>query len=122
MLWLMSDEDIRRFYAFVPVLFWPVLWWNLYRLQRWAEGQEGLGPLAVNCTKYGYVYIRYRVPPRDDWRQACATAGQEHWEWGCLEPVPDYAGFLRLIAPKRVRPRSAPWAELCPAPIPADTS
>lgn len=35
----MSRADIHRFFAVTPFLFWPVLMWNLYWLQRYLEGE-----------------------------------------------------------------------------------
>lgn len=49
----MSRSDIIRFYAVTPVWFWPVLWWNLYRLNahmasRVAAGESVLAEIITN--------------------------------------------------------------------------
>ena len=91
----MSRSDILRFYAVTPVWFWPVLWWNLRRLDarmaaRMAAGESGLAEIFTNGNgRLGVRWIarvaaRWHLEPdfadlvaRDDpdaWARAFASA------------------------------------------------
>ncbi len=58
----MTRADILRFYAATPIWFWPVLWWNLFRLEatlarRCAAGESVLAEIVTNGR--GQVRVRW---------------------------------------------------------------
>ncbi len=58
----MTRADILRFYAATPLWFWPVLCWNLFRLEatlarRRAAGESVLAEIVTNG--HGRIRVRW---------------------------------------------------------------
>ena len=56
---MLTPAAIRKFYAFVPVWFWPVLAWNLFLYDRWARARhaEGHTNVLIAVTRWGQIEI-----------------------------------------------------------------
>jgi len=57
----MSPDDILRFYRATPVWLWPVLWWNLMRLDRAMAAlppeQQGLARILTDDR--GHIRVEW---------------------------------------------------------------
>jgi hypothetical protein len=87
---MIPHHELQRYHAFVPVLFWPVLWLNLARL--WstialcrAQGRRGLG---YRVLRNGTIMIVFMG---DSEAERCARAplGEDfdYTPWERLRPL-----------------------------------
>ena len=66
----MTRESIEQAYAFVPILYWPVLWLSFLRLRLWlkASGMEAC-LIRFAVTSRGRIIVRKIIEGRapDNW-------------------------------------------------------
>ena len=61
----MSRADVFSFYAATPILFWPVLAWNLYWLLRYLDREAGTYRflLRIRTSGRGRLYLEWIAKP-----------------------------------------------------------
>jgi hypothetical protein len=110
----MTRDDILRLYAATPIWFWPVLWWNLWRLDaymaaRMAAGESVLAEIFTNGR--GALRVRWIA-------EAAAPTFWRHDGPGVLELV-DLDAYARGFAAAACGwiPRAGLFGPTCDAPL-----
>ena len=77
----MSRDDLLRFYAATPIWLWPVLWWNLMRLDRAMAAlvPEDRGLARIFTDGRGHLRVEWiaRAGPADPF--CYLTDFAHHW-------------------------------------------
>jgi len=119
----MTRDDILRFYAATPIWFWPVLWWNLWRLDalmaaRLAAGESVLAEIFTNGR--GALRVRWiaRASAPEFWRHdgpdVLELADLDAHARGFAAAACGWIARAGLSAPSVEAPLHPPFAHLEP--------
>jgi hypothetical protein len=53
-----SDPHFADLFAHVPVICWPILWWQLNALFRWCK-REGRPDVLYSVSPWGFITLRH---------------------------------------------------------------
>lgn len=116
---MLDAAFVSRCYAHVPVLFWPVLAWNLYCYRCWVRDQRGttISHVSIEVTWFGWLRIVRTVRTDEplNWRVGVFGPNTDQQPksatyWRAVGEIADESAPIPAIS---VRPHHGTCRTLC---------